>query len=135
MARRSISWVAALRDIKDDRAVRHPVREERLRSPSLAGFPMSCWRGVSARRYVVSIQPVAVDSFDGQWDAVVIAVSRDDQGNARIVDAACNVGIGRALDWVCETRRAGANEMHIYRLAETVKERVDMVRDLTAEVA
>lgn len=130
-ARRSISWAAALRDLKDDRAVRSPVREERLRSSSTAAFPMSCWRGQSGRRYVVGVAPVSVESFDGQWDAVVLAIHRDGAGNAEIVNVACNVGIGKALPWVTAARAAGATELHVHRLAETVKERVDAVSDLT----
>lgn len=32
MSNRNISWAAALRELKADRAVRSPVREERLRT-------------------------------------------------------------------------------------------------------
>jgi hypothetical protein len=135
MSNRRMSWASALRDLKDDRAVRSVIREERLRTLAAGGFPMSCWRGQSGRRYVFGIMPVSVESFDGQWDAVVIAVCRDSAGNAEVIDVAGNVGIGRALDWVNAARRAGASELHLHRLCECVKERVEMVRDLTAEVA
>lgn len=133
MAARRLAWASVLRDLKDDRAVRSLIREERLRTPSTAGFPMSCWRGQSGRRYVVGVLPVSVESFDGQWDAVVLAIHRDGGGNAEIVNVACNVGIGKALAWVSAARAAGATELHVHRLAETVKERVDAVSDLNSE--
>jgi hypothetical protein len=130
-----IHWGNALAALKADRAVRSEIREERLRSTAgLRGtpvLPLTAWRGRSGRRYIAGIHPVAVDSFEGQWDAVVLAVHRTGSGNAEIVDVACNVGIGKALAWITAARAAGATELHIHRLAETVKERVDAVSDLT----
>lgn len=86
MSNRSISWAAALRELKADRAIRHPVREERLRtSTGLRGAPvlaMSAWRGHSGRRYVVVVQPLDTPDLVAESAAVVLVVSRDERGKA-----------------------------------------------------
>lgn len=103
MARRTLSWSSALRDLKSDRASRPAVREERLRSG------LSAWRGRSGRRYVVGVHPVTAEDHA---PAVVLAVARDAAGIARIVTL------------------SEATELHVHRLAETDEARAAMVEDL-----
>lgn len=107
MARRTLSWSSALRDLKADRASRPDVREERLRSGP--HHNLSAWRGRSGRRYVVGVHPVT-DTDHGE--AVVIAVARDAAGIARIVT------LGEAT------------ELHVHRLAETDEDRAAVAGDL-----
>lgn len=81
MSNRSISWAAALRELKSDRVARSAIREERLRtSTGLRGAPvlaMSAWRGHSGRRYVVVVQPLDTVDLVAEDPAVVLAVGRD----------------------------------------------------------
>ncbi|WP_419829229.1 hypothetical protein [Methylobacterium sp.] len=135
MSNRSISWAAALRDLKSDRTVRSAVREERLRtSTSLRGaclLPMSAWRGSSSRRYVVVIQPLDTVDLVADNPAVVLAVARDAQGQASIVAArACDSGDPGFLGWLAACATLGARELHAYRLAENRAERHAIATDL-----
>ncbi|MCJ2049245.1 hypothetical protein [Methylobacterium sp. J-070] len=135
MSNRTISWAAALRELKADRAVRSPVREERLRTNAgLRGAPglaMSVWRGRSGRRYVVVVQPLDAPDLVADQAAVVLAVARDDQGRASIVAArACEAGDPGFLGWLAACARLGARELHAYRLAETRPERAKIAADL-----
>ena len=75
MSNRAISWAAALRELKTDRAVRSSVREERLRTNvSLRGalaLAISVWRGRSGWRYVVVTQPLDALNLVAEQAAVV----------------------------------------------------------------
>ena len=140
MSNRSISWVAALRELKADRAIRYPVREERLRtSTGLRGAPvlaMSAWRGLSSRRYVVVVQPLDTPDLVAESAAVVLAVARDERGQASIVGArACEVGDPGFLGWLAACAKLGARELHAYRLAETAPERSAVAADLGGSIA
>jgi hypothetical protein len=135
MSNRSISWAAALRELKADRVNRSPVREERLRmSTGPRGAPvlaMSAWRGHSGRRYVVIVQPLDNPDLVEHSSAVVLAVARDEQGQARIIAArACLAGDPGFLGWLAACARLGARELHAYRLAETGAERAAISADL-----
>ncbi|SFM75505.1 hypothetical protein [Methylobacterium pseudosasicola] len=135
MSNRSISWAAALRDLKSDRTVRSAVREERLRtSAGLRGvcfIAMSAWRGTSSRRYVVVIQPLETVDLVSDDPAVVLAVFRDAQGQASIVAArACDAGDPGFLGWLAACATLGACELHAYRLAGTRVERAAIAADL-----
>lgn len=120
---RTLNWSAALRDIRSDRAVPNPVREERLRST--AGLRLSAWRGRSGRRYVASI----VDVLDPGTEAVVISVRRNPAGIAAIVSVEA-IEASEAGAFCRVARLAGATELHIHRLAETAAERAAIVADL-----
>jgi hypothetical protein len=135
MSNRTISWAAALRELKADRAVRSPVREERLRtSAGLRGSPalaMSVWRGRSGRRYVVVVQPLDIPDLTAEDAAVVLAVARDALGQASIVATrACEGGDPGFLGWLAACAGRGACELHTYRLAEARIERVEIAADL-----
>lgn len=139
MSNRTISWAAALRELKADRAVRLPVREERLRTNAgLRGTPalaMSVWRGNSGRRYVVVVQPLDTPDLAAVHAAVVLAVARDEQGQAAIIAArACEAGDPGFLGWLAACARLGARELHAYRLAETGPERSAVAADLGGSV-
>ncbi|MGH1573429.1 hypothetical protein ACRAWG_25635 [Methylobacterium sp. P31] len=140
MSNRNISWSAALRELKADRAVRSSVREERLRtSAGLRGAPalaMSAWRGRSGRRYVVIIQPLDNLDLVAEHGAVVLAVARDEQGRAAIVAArGCEAGDPGFLGWLAACARLGARELHAYRLAETMAERTAVAADVGGPTA
>lgn len=140
MSNRSISWAAALRDLKSDRAVRSPVREERLRtSAGVRGAPalaMSVWRGQSSRRYVVVVQPLDAPDLVAEHAAVVLAVARDERGQASIIAArACEAGDPGFLGWLAACARLGARELHAYRLAVTAAERAAVADDLSGSAA
>lgn len=140
MSNRTISWAAALRELKADRAARSPIREERLRTnaaprgaPALA---MSVWRGLSGRRYVVVVQPLDTPHLVAEHAAVILAVARDKQGNASIVAArACEAGDPGFLGWLAACAALNARELHAYRLAETRVERAEIAADLGGPTA
>lgn len=137
--KRALSWSAALRDLKDDRARRQHVREERLRTTAgLRGTPaltLSAWRGRSGRRYVVGIHELAERELDDMGEAVVMAVRRDATGVGELVAV---TAAGRSprerphQGWIARARRGGATEMHVHRLAEDEAERSAIVADLDA---
>jgi hypothetical protein len=140
MWNRTLSWAAALRELKADRAVRSSVREERLRTKAgLRGAPalaMSVWRGHSGRRYVVVIQPLDAPDLVAEQAAVVLAVARDEHGQASIVAArACEAGDPGFLGWLAACAGLGARELHAYRLAETRCERAEIAADLGGPTA
>lgn len=140
MSNRSISWAAALRELKSDRAARSTIREERLRtSAGFRGAPvlaMSAWRGHSGRRYVVVVQPLDTVDLVAEDPAIVLAVRRNEQGQASIVAVrvcqACDPGF---LGWLAACATRGACELHAYRLAETGPERAAIAADLGGLIA
>ena len=140
MSNRTISWAAALRELKADRAVRSSIREERLRTKAgLRGAPalaMSVWRGRSGRRYVVVIQPLDAPDLVAEHAAVVLAVARDEHGQASIVAArACEAADPGFLGWLAACAGLGARELHAYRLAEAPSERAEVAADLGGPTA
>lgn len=140
MSNRTISWAAALRDVKADRAARLPIREERLRTNAgLRGAPalaMSVWRGRSGRRYIVVIQPLDAPDLVAERGAVILAVARDERGQASIIAArGCEAGDPGFLGWLAACARLGARELHAYWLAETRSERAAVAADLGGPTA
>ncbi len=111
------------------------MREERLRAASsLRGTPalsLSAWRGRSGRRYVVGIHDLDADAAE-IGEAVVLAVRRDREGLAELLDVATTEDSPRERlrGFVARVRSRGANEMHVHRLAESEAERRAVVEDL-----
>ncbi|AWM85743.1 hypothetical protein C4E04_02625 [Microvirga sp. 17 mud 1-3] len=134
--KRTISWSMAMRDLRNDRARRAGVREERLRAT--AGLrtteTLSSWRGRSGRRYIVGVHPlVETEVFEVTTDAVILAVKRDATGTAHVIDVATIAsypGEQARARWVAEVQNRGANEMHVHRLAHDEGERRAMIDDL-----
>src|SRR5215212_6053898 len=97
----------------------HPpagVHEERLRAVAgLRGaFDLTSWRGRSGRRYVVGVQPLTESDAAEVSEGVMIAVRRDAERVARLVDVV-------------------ATEMHVHRLADDARDRRAVVADLSDE--
>jgi len=138
--RRALSWSTAMRDMRNDRTRRTDVREERLRTAAgpRGSLELSSWRGRSGRRYVVGVHPLNETDIVDLTSAVVIAVRRDGDGVARLIDLATvgehPRGRSRAA-WVAAVRAQGATEMHVHRLAASDTERRAIIDDLRAEEA
>jgi len=115
-----------------DRTARPEVREERLAVARCSTVALSAWRGVSGRRYAVSVftldQAVAADAPG----AVFLAVRRGDGGIARIVGAGHQGKMWEALEWARYDR---ATELHVYHLADFDCERDAIVEDLIGDDA
>ena len=123
-----------MRDMRDDRITRALVREERLRATAGLREPLALtsWRGKSGRRYVGGVHPANEPDLVDAADAVLIAVRRDEDGTAEVVDVAAPGSFtGRQrLTWVSAARARGATEMHVHRLAENEADRRAVVADL-----
>jgi hypothetical protein len=111
------------------------VSEERLRAT--AGLrphpPLSSWRGRSGRRYIVGIHDLAESDILDVVDAVILAVKRDEDGHAHVIDVAtagAKPSVAARTRWVSRAQTKGANEVHIHRLAEDDDERRAIVDDL-----
>ena len=114
------------------------MREERLRATAgLRGaLDLSSWRGRSGRRYVVGVHPLSEREILDVMDAVVIAVGRDGEGVARVVDvvaAGSDVRARARRSWMSQVRASGATEMHVHRLASGTAERSAIIGDLKEE--
>jgi hypothetical protein len=124
-----------MRDMRNERVRRAGVREERLRATAgLKGaINLSSWRGRSGRRYVVGVHPLSESEILELANAVILAVRRDGDDLARLIDVA-TVGErprGRSrAGWVAAVRAQGATEMHVHRLAATDAERRAIIDDL-----
>jgi hypothetical protein len=124
-----------MRDVRYDRARRAGVREERLRATAgLDGsLSLSSWRGRSGRRYVVGIHALTEADLLDVVDAVLIAVRRDADGVARVVDVAAagaHARETRRRHWLGSVRERGATELHVHRLAQGDAERRAILEDL-----
>jgi hypothetical protein len=128
-ARRKLAWAAALRDIKDDRAVRSPVRFEPIRKVSTTNA-LGAWRGNSGQRYVVQCIPLEIAIAADLRDCVAIACSLDDNHIPHIVDVACVPRLF-ATGWIIEALAAGAVELHLYSLQDLGGCGPEVVSDLT----
>jgi hypothetical protein len=129
---RTISWSAAMRDLRNHRVRRAGVREERLRAAAgLRGLELSSWRGRSGRRYVVGVHSLTETDIVDVTEAIVIAVRRDNEGVAHVVEIE-TAGPRERLrkSWLSAMRARGATEMHVHRLAETEAARRAIVEDL-----
>lgn len=135
MSNCTLSWTVLSRALEADLATRPPVRvrEERLRSGAgiRGALALSAWRGRTGRRYVVVVQPLDTLELVARNAAVVLAVARDDQGQAAIVAVrACESGDPGFLGWLAACALRGAKELHAHRLAETELERAAIAADL-----
>jgi hypothetical protein len=133
--KRTISWNAAMRDLRNDRMRRAGVREERLRATAgLRSSPtLSSWRGHSGRRYIVGVHPLDLKELLDVTDAVVLAVSRDGSGTAHVVDvvmAGADPSEATRTRWMARVQDHGASELHIHRLADTEDQRRAILEDL-----
>ena len=114
------------------------MREERLRTTAgiRGALELSSWRGRSGRRYVVGVHPLGASEIFELANAVILAVRRDGDGAARLIDLATvgerPRGRSRAA-WVAAVCAQGATEMHVHRLAATDAERRAIIDDLRDE--
>lgn len=112
------------------------MREERLRATAgLRGglLSLSSWRGRSGRRYVVGVHPLSEAEMLDVTEAIIMAVRRDGEGGAQLIDIATTGSTprqGARARWVSSVRARGATEMHVHRLAEGEEERRAIVEDL-----
>lgn len=111
------------------------MREERLRATAgvRGSLNLSSWRGRSGQRYVIGVHPLNETEILDLTNAVILAVRRDGDGAASLVDIA-TVGAqarsGGRTRWVTSMRARGATEMHVHRLAATEAERRAIIDDL-----
>ncbi len=115
------------------------MREERLRATAglrHGSLNLSSWRGRSGRRYVVGVHPLSETDLLDVTDAIVLAVRRDEEGVARLIDiAAAGLEPRDRLrkSWMSTVRARGATEMHVHRLAEDEATRRAIIEDLRDE--
>jgi hypothetical protein len=125
-----------MRDLRNERTRRAGVREERLRATAgLRHSPLtlSSWRGRSGRRYIVGVHPLVESEILDVTEAIIIAVKRDDDGTAHVIDVATagsRPSEQARIRWMSTVRAQGATEMHVHRLAEGDQERRAIVEDL-----
>ena len=137
--RRTLSWSTALRDLRGERTRRAGVREERLRATAGlrdATLDLSSWRGRSGRRYVVGVHRLDEADLLGLTEAVILAVRRDPDGTAHVIDVATagtRSGEEARARWMRAVREQGATELHVHRLADGDDERRAAVEDLREE--
>ena len=112
------------------------MREERLRATAglrQASLTLSSWRGRSGRRYIVGVHPLVEAEILDVTDAIILAVRRDEDGTAHVIDVATAgsrpSGTARTR-WMERVREQGATEMHVHRLAEGDRERRAIIEDL-----
>ncbi len=128
-----------MHELRHDRTRRAGVREERLRAAAglrAGAAPLSAWRGLSGRRYVVGVHALSEAELLEVTDAVVLAVGRDGDGPARLLDAALagpEAREGARIRWLDSMRHLGATELHVHRLADSEAERRAVVADLRDE--
>lgn len=125
--------VTTMRETRMERPWRAGVREERLRATAgmrHASVALTSWRGRSGRRYVVGVHPLAETDVRDVPGAVLLAVRRDADGTAHLVDV--TAATREAAGWVCEVEAQGATEMHVHHLADTDEERLAALEDLRA---
>lgn len=125
-----------MRDLRQERTRRAGVREERLRATAglrQSSLSLSSWRGRSGRRYVVGVHPLDEAHVLEVTDAVILAVKRDRDGTAHVIDIA-TAGSRPSGDartrWMVRALQQGATEMHVHRLAEDDVERRAIIDDL-----
>jgi hypothetical protein len=125
-----------MRDLRNDRARRAGVREERLRATAglrQAALNLSSWRGRSGRRYIVGVHPLVESEILDVTEAILIAVKRDQDGTAHVIDiatAGSRPSEQARVRWMQKVRQEGATEMHVHRLADGDQERRAIVDDL-----
>jgi hypothetical protein len=94
---------------------------------------LSAWRGRSGRRYIVGVHPLVEDEILEVTEAVILAVRRDPDGTAHVIDVATagtEPSVAARTRWMSRAREKGATEMHVHRLAEGDRERRAVIEDL-----
>jgi hypothetical protein len=117
------------------------VREERLRATAglrQSSLALSSWRGRSGRRYIVGVHPLVESDLLEVTEAVMIAVKRDQDGTAHVIDIA-TAGSRPSQDartrWMSNVQAQGATELHVHRLADTDQDRRAVIADLREDEA
>lgn len=124
-----------MRDLRNDRTRRAGVREEGLRATAglRSSQTLSSWRGLSGRRYIVGVHPLDLKDLLEVTDAVILAVRRDENGTAHVIDSAM-AGTEPSEEvrtrWLAKVQEHGACELHIHRLADTETRRREILADL-----
>ena len=112
------------------------MREERLRATAglrQPALPLSSWRGRSGRRYIVGVHAADAAEVLDVTDAVILAVRRDPDGTAHVIDiatAGARPGERSRSRWMAAVRARGATEMHVHLLAEGADQRRAVRDDL-----
>jgi hypothetical protein len=94
---------------------------------------LSSWRGQSGRRYIVGVHPLDLKELLEVTDAVILAVGRDENGIAHVVDsvlAGAEPSTQTRTSWLATVQERGASELHIHRLADTEARRREILADL-----
>jgi hypothetical protein len=94
---------------------------------------LSSWRGQSGRRYIVGVHPLDLKELLEVTDAVILAVGRDENGIAHVVDsvlAGAEPSTETRTRWLATVQERGASELHIHRLADTEARRREILADL-----
>ena len=73
-------------------------------------WELSSWRGRSGRRYVVGVHPLSASEIFELANAVILAVRRDGDGAARLIDLATEASARAAL-----ARRMGCRSLRARR--------------------
>ena len=112
------------------------MREERLRATAglrHSSLTLSSWRGRSGRRYIVGVHPLAVEELLDVTEAVILAVKRDEDGTAHVIEiatAGSRPSAQARMRWMSRAQAQGATEMHVHRLADGDEERRAIIDDL-----
>ena len=112
------------------------MREERLRATAglrQSSLALSSWRGRSGRRYIVGVHPLVESEILDVTDAVIIAVKRDGDGTAHVIDiatAGSRPSEQSRTRWMSNVQAQGATEIHVHRLADDDQERRAIIDDL-----
>jgi hypothetical protein len=112
------------------------VREERLRATAglrHTSLTLSSWRGRSGRRYIVGVHPLVAEEVLDVTEAVILAVKRDEDGTAHVIDiatAGSQPSEQARTRWMTRAQAQGATEMHVHRLADGEQERRAIIDDL-----
>ena len=128
--RRTISWSTAMRDLRHERTRRAGVSEERLRATAglrHASLALSVpGAGAPGGATSSGVHPLDEAEILEVTDAVILAVRRDDDGTAHVIDVATagsQPSDAARTRWMARVRERGATEMHVHRLADGDRER------------
>lgn len=132
MTAHSLSWSLALKRLRTPPADVPGIREKRLQwhPDPRTKITLSSWQGKSGRSHVVSVLPFRMPDLVLDRDTVLLAVRRESPGQSTLLAVASmddGLSVWRALD---RAAAAGADELHIHRLAETVQARTAIAEDL-----
>lgn len=130
-------------DMRNDRAERPNIREERLspvRDPKAPGgkaYPLSAWRGLSGARYVFRADRLEAETLAHSESCVALAISRSSNGAAIIIDIRTDIHLDEVEGWIGRMQDAGATELHRCVSGRdgslSARERMAIALDLTNE--